>query len=88
MQRYSYDLVSAGAGALACTSFFVAQGQDPWTALSITAAATVTALVRSRTAHLLTIVLQQVHLLHSSTKLFKARYRSQVANELLFEKEL
>ena len=87
MQRYSYDLVSAGAGALACTSFFVAQGQDPWTALSITAAATVTALVRSRTAHLLTTVLQQVHFFRSTTKL-KACYRSQVANELLFEKEL
>lgn len=42
-----YDVLSAGAGALACTSFCVAQGQDPWTALSITAAATVSALVRA-----------------------------------------
>ncbi len=41
-----YDVLSAGTGALACTMVFVANGQDPWTALSITAAATVTALVR------------------------------------------
>ena len=43
-------MLSAGAGALACTSFCVAQGQDPWTALSITAAATVSALVRAPSA--------------------------------------
>ena len=43
-------MLSAGAGALACTSFCVAQGQDPWTALSITAAATVSALVRAPAA--------------------------------------
>jgi hypothetical protein len=32
-------------GALACTGYCVSQGQDPWTALQITVAATVTGLV-------------------------------------------
>ncbi|KAK9824646.1 hypothetical protein WJX72_012032 [[Myrmecia] bisecta] len=41
-----YDVVSSGLGALAVTSFCVYRcGQDPATALSITAASTVTALV-------------------------------------------
>ena len=35
----SYDFLSAGMGALAVTSYCVfLRGQDPWTALSITAA--------------------------------------------------
>jgi len=41
----SYDFLSAGMGALAVTSYCVWRGQDPLTALSITAASTVTALV-------------------------------------------
>ena len=42
----SYDFLSAGMGALAVTSYCVfLRGQDPWTALSITAAASVTAVV-------------------------------------------
>ena len=44
LQRY--DFVSAGLGALAVTGFCVARGQDPATALWITAASTVVALVR------------------------------------------
>ena len=45
-QRFaSYDFLSAGMGALAVTSYCVWRGQDPLTALSITAASTVTALV-------------------------------------------
>lgn len=40
-----YDVVSAGVGALTVTSYCVWRGQDPWTALSITFAATVAALV-------------------------------------------
>ena len=32
-------------GALACTSYCVYQGQDPWTAMQITVAATVAGLV-------------------------------------------
>lgn len=43
MQKY--DVVSAGMGALTVTSYFVWRGQEPMTALSITLAATVTALV-------------------------------------------
>ena len=45
-QRFaSYDFLSAGMGALAVTSYCVWRGQDPLTALSITAASTITALV-------------------------------------------
>lgn len=40
-----YDFVSAGLGALAVTTVCVARGQDPGTALWITAASTVVALV-------------------------------------------
>ena len=40
-----YDFVSAGLGALAVTAVCVAHGQDPWTALQITAASTVVALL-------------------------------------------
>jgi hypothetical protein len=40
-----YDFLSAGVGALAVTSFCVARGQDPATALGITAASTVVALL-------------------------------------------
>lgn len=40
-----HDFGSAACGALAVTTLAVARGQDPWTAASITAAATVTALV-------------------------------------------
>lgn len=40
-----YDFLSAGIGALCVTSYCVMRGQDPYTALSITAAATVAALV-------------------------------------------
>ena len=40
-----YDFLSAGMGALAVTSYCVWRGQDPVTALSITAASTVVALV-------------------------------------------
>jgi hypothetical protein len=40
-----YDFVSAGIGALAVTGVCVSHGQDPGTALSITAASTVVALV-------------------------------------------
>jgi hypothetical protein len=40
-----YDFVSAGIGALAVTGICVSHGQDPGTALSITAASTVVALV-------------------------------------------
>lgn len=40
-----YDFASAGLGALAVTTFCVARGQDPATALSITAASTVVALL-------------------------------------------
>lgn len=45
-QRFAeFDFLSAGMGALAVTSYCVWRGQDPLTALSITAAATVTAVV-------------------------------------------
>ena len=40
-----YDVLSCGMGALACTSFFVYNGQDPGTALSITLMATISGLV-------------------------------------------
>lgn len=40
-----YDFLSAGMGALLVTGFCVARGQDVGTALWITAAATVVALV-------------------------------------------
>ena len=40
-----YDFVSAGLGALAVTTFCVSRGQDPGTALWITAASTVVALL-------------------------------------------
>ena len=40
-----YDFLSCGLGALACTSFFVYNGQDPGTALSITLMATISGLV-------------------------------------------
>ena len=43
MQKY--DVLSCGLGALACTSFFVYNGQDPGTALSITLMATISGLV-------------------------------------------
>ena len=43
-----YDIVSSGLGAMVCTSFFVSRGQDPWTALSITVASAVVALVSSQ----------------------------------------
>ena len=36
---------------MVCTSFFVSRGQDPWTALSITVASSVVALVRSAVLH-------------------------------------
>ncbi|CAL5225531.1 g8364 [Coccomyxa viridis] len=39
-----YDVLSCGMGALACTSFFVYNGQDPGTALSITLMATISGL--------------------------------------------
>lgn len=42
---HRYDFLSAGLGALAVTSFCVARGQDPTTALWITAASTVVALL-------------------------------------------
>ena len=45
-----YDFGSAAVGALAVTTVAVARGQDPLTAASITAAATVTALVRGAEA--------------------------------------
>lgn len=40
-----YDVVSAGMGSLVVTSICVKNGQDPFTALWITAASTVAALV-------------------------------------------
>jgi hypothetical protein len=40
-----YDFPSAGLGALCVTGYCVMRGQDPFTALSITAAATVVALL-------------------------------------------
>lgn len=40
------DVISSGLGAMVCTSFFVSRGQDPWTALTITVASAVVALVR------------------------------------------
>ena len=40
-----YDVTSASVGALTVTSYCVWRGQDPLTALSITLAATVAALV-------------------------------------------
>ena len=40
-----YDVLSCGMGALACTSFFVYNGQDTGTALSITLMATISGLV-------------------------------------------
>ncbi len=43
LQRY--DVVSTSVGALSVTSYCVWRGQDPWLALSITAASVVTALV-------------------------------------------
>lgn len=42
-----YDVTSASVGALTVTSYCVWKGQDPFTALSITLAATVAALVRT-----------------------------------------
>jgi hypothetical protein len=45
LQRY--DVVSTSVGALSVTSYCVWRGQDPWLALSITAASVVTALVSS-----------------------------------------
>lgn len=46
MRLQRYDVLSCGMGAMACTSYFVFQGQDPATALQITFAATVAGLVR------------------------------------------
>lgn len=40
-----YDFLSAGLGALAVTTFCVAKGQDPATAMWITGASTVVALL-------------------------------------------
>lgn len=40
-----YDFLSAGLGALAVTTICVARGQDPLTAMWITGAATVVALL-------------------------------------------
>eukprot|EP00887_Chlorella_sp_A99_P008021 scaffold12.g8021.t1 len=45
LMMQKYDFVSAGLGALAVTTFCVARGQDPQTALWITAASTVVALL-------------------------------------------
>ena len=42
-----YDVTSAGVGALSVTCYCVWRGQDPATALSITLAATIAALVSS-----------------------------------------
>ena len=46
MTTQKYDVLSCGLGALACTSLFVYNGQDPGTALSITLMATISGLVR------------------------------------------
>ena len=43
MQRY--DFLSAGLPSLAVVSVFVANGQDPWKALSIALCATVVSVV-------------------------------------------
>jgi len=48
---HRYDFVSAGMGALAVTSFCVARGQDPFLALSVTAASTVVALLLNDALH-------------------------------------
>lgn len=48
MRLQKYDVLSCGMGALACTSFFVYNGQDPGTALSITLMATISGLVSYR----------------------------------------
>ena len=81
-------MLSAGAGALACTSFCVAQGQDPWTALSITAAATVSALVRPPgRRQILHTYAPGVRMALCGVGILTC-LRAQVANELLFEKEL
>ena len=40
-----YDLLSAFSGSMCVTGYCVLRGQEPWTALMITATATVTALV-------------------------------------------
>lgn len=45
MMLRRYDFLSAGLGALAVTTFCVARGQDPATAMWITGASTVVALV-------------------------------------------
>ncbi|KAG2425690.1 hypothetical protein HXX76_013532 [Chlamydomonas incerta] len=40
-----YDILSTGAGAVLVTGWFYVNGQDPWTALSLTFTSTVVALV-------------------------------------------
>ncbi|MEW5296761.1 MAG: hypothetical protein WDW38_007600 [Sanguina aurantia] len=40
-----YDFLSTGFGALIVTSYFVAKGQDPYTAIGITFSSTIAALV-------------------------------------------
>ena len=40
-----YDVLSAFSGSMCVTGYCVMRGQEPWTALMITATATVTALV-------------------------------------------
>ena len=40
-----YDVLSAFSGSMCVTGYCVLRGQEPWTALMITATATVTALV-------------------------------------------
>lgn len=42
-----YDVLSPGVGVMCVTSYCVAKGQDPWTAIGISFAATVLALVLS-----------------------------------------
>ena len=42
-----YDVLSPGLGVMCVTSYCVAKGQDPWTAIGISFAATVLALVLS-----------------------------------------
>ena len=51
LQVQKYDVLSAMMGSLVVTTYFVARGQDPIQALTLTAASTVMALVRSTFFH-------------------------------------
>lgn len=64
MMLRRYDFLSAGLGALAVTTFCVVRGQDPATAIWITGASTVVALVSTRAAVLRELMAAPPPLVH------------------------